>query len=1809
MAASQKPAAVAQQIRARWKQSRVRVVPGTGLLSVRLPAASVRTLASVRGVRMVEPDLRTRSGPAPKPAQSPPDPAAPPGAARPDGASGWANRDGLQFVDDVAPDVKAARDALGVTGDADGDPTSYSTSDVVVAVVDSGIDDRHFALSGGKVLLHRNFVSMRAASCGAGPESTGRWDESGHGTHVAGIVAGTPSSVLAKGGGVAPGAALLDLKVFDCTGSGWMSDVDAALGWLLQHHREYNVRVVNMSLGASVYGADGTDSTSRLVDRLMAAGVQVVVAAGNSGSAPRSLLIPAAAPFALTIGAANGGVRGEWLAQFSSRGPTGDNRPGVDLTAFGVDVASAYANHPQEPWISQSGTSMAAPVVAGVVALLADARPDRRPSATACAESDTSGDCADGVLDATVRDPFGDLLRGTARDWFSPGIDAQSGAGILRGGEALARQAGASLTALAPQVAMPNANAFNERLVSGQRVVVPVDATDAAASVTVVLAQPDDQYQVKLRWLNDRAGEDDTYDNAVGWVWAGAQQYSTTLLPGTGRRWLEIRSEGGAFDLQILVTATHPPRLVSDAVHLEAGAAAAEGGAAATADIVVDRPLDHRYTFQAVSDGQLTTPDTTITVGPAEAGTRIHLAMPVTEDSIAEGRHSGLLGLVPAPGSPDDTPVLRTAVAITDDDGGPVTTARVLLDGAQFTDGLEPDVFSPILLADDGTIVSMANSQQLRDRYREAASGYGTPIPVVVPAGSVEARPLGLAADGTVLRTGSVRLHGLSADGRTVLASLSGWGYGVVDGDTDDAYELFAHDMATGRNIRVGLTPAQRAGQDANDTMVVQSNATLSADGSTVAFLAYGSHSERTAQTLGLYVSSTSGSPPRRLRTVPTDTWIQAVTADQVVLATSVSAVSPPGVPGIVTISTTTGDAEYQTRLPDGAPIQGYSGWQAVDPGGHWLVYRTMDAHYYRRDLLTRQTSEIPVPALDMRSVQNCVIRQVSADGRSVRLSCNGPSGAEARELMWTPATQAFQTVGRVSGMVRQNSFFTGWRTIDSPSGTSRIEWSDDPGRSPGDTNTGADLIRVPVTAPDARQLPQPQLTGSAVGDTLDLTWPPVPGATTYQVRLRSAALHSLWYTTTDTHLSVPAALSPQPWASVTASGPDALDSAPGFAIWNDATLTNLAITPRTGGATITWDGAPKKILVYTRAAGSRDLETSAYQSTEPEAGPVQISLPPGRRDIWVLTSQGLDLQFRQATWPTITVPAAAPSITLTAPATLADGADTTVTARADGGAPVTLSVTGPCTLAGETLSADRGAGACTVTAATATATATAVVAVQPVADTVTVTAAPSLTFGTSTAVTTGAGSGRTPVLAVTGPCSLADAAITATAGTGTCHLTARTPVSSHYRAASAGAQLQLSPAINPITINGPDGLGYRTPTVIPVDSPAGPPVLSTDGPCTVDGTTVTATEASGTCTITATSAATTDYLAGTSEATVVLRKSENTITLDVPSALSYGGRAELTAHADDGGVAVLTVSGPCTLTDSTVLATSGVGTCTITATTPEDEHYLAATATAQIALQRAHATVTVTAPSTLTYSDRADLTTRTSSGATADLTATGPCTLTGNTVLATSGVGTCTITATTPETEHHAATTATARITLLRARDVVTVTAPATLAYKSRATITVRTGSGRTASLGVKGTCALSGTTVTATLGKLTCDISASVPESPEWTGADAIRYVSLVVATPAWPATVRAATTAGRPLRVARGRTGTLTTARPVTSFGHSGSWQVRGNACRLTSTRGGAVSVVGHARGTCTITLAAAAVAYQTRSISRTWVVKVS
>ena len=258
-----------------------------------------------------------------------------------------------------------------------------------IAVVDTGIAADH------PDLQDATGTSRVVAAVSFNSTATSPADLYGHGTHVAGIIAGNGASSGGAYVGIAPKANLINVKVSDDQGVATSSDVVAGLQWVLNNKDAYNIRVVNLSLNSSVMQSYNVDPIDAAVEILWFNKIVVVTAAGNDGK--NALYPPANDPFVITVGSVDD--RGsdsqgdDLLTSFSGWGTTPDGVSKPDLVAPGLDIISLLASpnaalpkaHPDHlvsgspAYFRMSGTSMAAPMVSGAVALLLQDEPNLNP--------------------------------------------------------------------------------------------------------------------------------------------------------------------------------------------------------------------------------------------------------------------------------------------------------------------------------------------------------------------------------------------------------------------------------------------------------------------------------------------------------------------------------------------------------------------------------------------------------------------------------------------------------------------------------------------------------------------------------------------------------------------------------------------------------------------------------------------------------------------------------------------------------------------------------------------------------------------------------------------------------------------------------------------------------------------------------------------------------------------------------------------------------------------------------------------------------------------------------------------------------------------------------------------------------------------------------------------------------------------------------------------------------------------------------------------------------------------------------------
>ncbi len=252
---------------------------------------------------------------------------------------------------------------------------------VTIAVVDSGVQ-YHLDLLSNILMGWSIFATGLPAHV----------DNYGHGTHVAGIIAGTGAFSQGKYVGIAPNAKILPVRVCDANGASSESSLVAGLQWVYYNRNLYNIRVVNVSLNSDSLLSYHQSPLDAALEILWFNRIVVVVSAGNSRG---QVYPPANDPFVITVGAVDEhGTRttaDDTVAPFSGYGTTPEGFSKPDLVAPGVNIVSTLAytgcrlsrEHPDHRvdtrYFRLSGTSMAAAVTSGAVALLLQARPNLNP--------------------------------------------------------------------------------------------------------------------------------------------------------------------------------------------------------------------------------------------------------------------------------------------------------------------------------------------------------------------------------------------------------------------------------------------------------------------------------------------------------------------------------------------------------------------------------------------------------------------------------------------------------------------------------------------------------------------------------------------------------------------------------------------------------------------------------------------------------------------------------------------------------------------------------------------------------------------------------------------------------------------------------------------------------------------------------------------------------------------------------------------------------------------------------------------------------------------------------------------------------------------------------------------------------------------------------------------------------------------------------------------------------------------------------------------------------------------------------------
>ncbi len=325
---------------------------------------------------------------------------------------------------------------------------------VTVALLDTGVaavEDLE-----GRLVTVRDHQTGLLQPCQNFSGESGCADSYGHGTFIAGLIAGSGTSSAGQHTGAAPGAQVLSVKVAGRSGATDVSTVLAAIQWVVSFQSEYGIDVLNLSLGTDSTQPWRTDPLNYAVERAWDAGITVVVSAANLGPEPGTVTKPADDPLVITVGSVDDrgtpGVDDDRLPDYSSRGPTADGlakpdvvAPGSHLTSLrapGSRIEEEFPDGAGGAYRKGSGTSFAAGVVSGAVAALLEERPLLTPDQVKAVLMATARPVASddplavgaGLIDlpAALQEPVGTVGQTAERSSGQGSLDASRGTLGLR---------------------------------------------------------------------------------------------------------------------------------------------------------------------------------------------------------------------------------------------------------------------------------------------------------------------------------------------------------------------------------------------------------------------------------------------------------------------------------------------------------------------------------------------------------------------------------------------------------------------------------------------------------------------------------------------------------------------------------------------------------------------------------------------------------------------------------------------------------------------------------------------------------------------------------------------------------------------------------------------------------------------------------------------------------------------------------------------------------------------------------------------------------------------------------------------------------------------------------------------------------------------------------------------------------------------------------------------------------------------------------------------------------------------------------
>lgn len=235
----------------------------------------------------------------------------------------------------------------------------YTGKGIGVCILDTGIYE-HIDFK-NRIWAFYDFLDFRRQP----------YDDNGHGTHVAGLVAGDGTASMGKYRGAAPGCGIIALKILDRYGNGCLEDVLRALRWVREYRQQYKIRIVNISVGTTCNSRKAHASLVESVEQLWDEGMVIVTAAGNQGPRPGSITAPGSSKKVITVGSSD---LLEGRSAISGRGPTAECVCKPDIVAPGNKIMSCVPGKPYSYGV-KSGTSMSTPLVTGAIACALEKNP------------------------------------------------------------------------------------------------------------------------------------------------------------------------------------------------------------------------------------------------------------------------------------------------------------------------------------------------------------------------------------------------------------------------------------------------------------------------------------------------------------------------------------------------------------------------------------------------------------------------------------------------------------------------------------------------------------------------------------------------------------------------------------------------------------------------------------------------------------------------------------------------------------------------------------------------------------------------------------------------------------------------------------------------------------------------------------------------------------------------------------------------------------------------------------------------------------------------------------------------------------------------------------------------------------------------------------------------------------------------------------------------------------------------------------------------------------------------------------------